>query len=130
MNEIDIIIGQKIKHLREGIKLSQEKISKMFGGLQTSLYRYEIGENSVPHNVLLWYADYFDVSLDWLYGRCDNPQGKKYSYTPENFKNKFNNDKEIKDFVNMCFEPNSPVGERLKQTLTEILKGDARDTDQ
>ena len=41
------------------------------------LYRYEKGERQLPTDKLIALADYFDVSLDYLVGRSDNPQSHK-----------------------------------------------------
>lgn len=67
--------------------------------------------------VLLWYADYFDVSMDYIYGRTDNPQGKLYEYKPKIEQT----DPEIAMFVDMCFDPKSPMIDRLKKTLLDLL---------
>lgn len=68
-------------------------------------------------NVLLWYADYFDVSLDYFYGRTDNSQGKLYEYKPKIEQT----DPEMAKFVEMCFDPKSPMNDRLKKTLLDLL---------
>lgn len=122
MSETDKIIGNRIKALRESLQLSQAKTAKMFGGIQPSLYRYETGRVSVPHHVLLWYADYFDVSLDYLYGRTDSPQGKLYSYEPEAIRKKYKDSKEMEAFVEMCFDPNSSANAMLKETILKMMK--------
>ena len=110
-------IGIRLRSLREGIGLSQMKLSKLIGTSQVSVNRYENGNGDPPLTTLLWYADYFDVSLDYIFGRTDQPQGKLYEYRP-----KFVEDnQEMKKFVDMCFNPNSSINERLKQVIIEIL---------
>ena len=70
-------IGNRLKTLRESIGKSQSFIAKEIGTVaQPAIFRYESGQSDVPNAILLWYADYFDVSLDYIFGRCDNPQGK------------------------------------------------------
>lgn len=64
------------------------------------------------------YADYFDVSLDYIFGRTDNPQGTLYE-------GKMKIEKvypEMDQFIEMCFDPGSPINERLKEALREMLK--------
>ncbi|GHU79102.1 hypothetical protein FACS1894191_1140 [Clostridia bacterium] len=52
--------------LREGVKLSQGKIAELIGSAQSCVNRYETQISSPPLKVLLWYADYFDVSMDYF----------------------------------------------------------------
>lgn len=115
------IVGQRLRTLREGIQLSQAKIAKLIGTSQVSINRYENGTGFPPPKTLLWYADYFDVSMDYIYGRTDKPQGTLYEYKPKAIED----DTDMKRFVEMCFSPNSSVNERLKQTLIEML-GEAK----
>jgi len=113
------VVGERLRSLRESVKLTQAKIAAMFGSSQVSINRYESGAGSPPLKTLLWYADYFDVSMDYLFGRTDKPQGKLYEYKP-----KIAEDSEdMRRFVEMCFDPNSPMNDRLKQTLIEMLGG-------
>ena len=115
------VLGQRLRALREGIQLSQAKLSKLIGTSQVSVNRYENGTGSPPLTTLIWYADYFDVSLDYLFGRTDKPQGKLYEYKPKIEQT----DPEMAKFVDMCFDPQSPMNDRLKQTLLEML-GEAK----
>jgi len=110
------IVGERIRSLREGIKLSQAKIAKLIGTSQASINKYEALTSSPPLKILLWYADYFDVSMDYIFGRTDKPQGKLYEYKP-----KIINSEEMQQFIEMCFDPNSPMNDRLKQTLFEMM---------
>lgn len=117
--QIDVTIGQRLKHLRELTGLSQEKTARLFGGQQASLHRYETGETVVPHRVLLWYADYFNISLDYLYGRCDEPKGMLLS--GERFA-RFENEQQMKEFIEMCFDPQSKYNEKLKSAIFDMMK--------
>ena len=76
------IIGERLRVLRESVKLSQVRIAKLIGSTQSSINRYECDIGNPPYPVLLWYADYFDVSLDYIFGRTDQPQGKLYDFKP------------------------------------------------
>ena len=70
------IVGEHLRTLREGMQISQAKMAELVGMKQSSINRYEGGETSPSYEVLLKYADYFDVSIDYIFGRTDNPQGK------------------------------------------------------
>jgi len=111
------ILGDRLRALRDGVKLPQSKIAALVGTTQASINRYENAVGFPPHKTLLWYADYFDVSLDYIYGRTDKPQGTLYEYRPKIIED----NEEMQRFVEMCFDPNSPVNDRMKQMLVEML---------
>ena len=75
-------IGVRLRELRQSAKLSQAKIAAIVGSRQSAVARFESGEAHVPADVMVRYADYFDVSMDYIFGRTDNPQGKLYEYKP------------------------------------------------
>ena len=110
-------VGERLKVLRESISLSQTKIGELAGLTQSTVYRYENGNSEAPHSALLWYADYFDVSMDYIFGRTDKPQGKLYDYQPKVL------DKEMEKFVEMCFDPKSPMNDKLKQAVLKLMEG-------
>lgn len=113
------IVGERLKALREGVHLSQAKLAAMFEGVdQPSIYRYENGTTFPSFNVLIQYADYFDVSLDYIFGRTDNPQGKLYEFQPKVFKD----NKQMQELIEMCFDPNSPANAKLKEIILKMLE--------
>ena len=111
------IISERMRSLRESVKLSQMKLSKEFGISQSALARYETNDAMPPLELLLKYADYFDVSMDYIFGRTDDPRGATY----KNHVNVGMNNPEMARFVEMCFDPGSPMNERLKSTLVQML---------
>ena len=113
-------IAERLLDLRQNMKLTQQKLSKLLEISQTAINRYEHGETSINANALLKYADFFDVSADYILGRCDDPQGKKYAYQPEFLANKLANSDEWKEFVEMCFSPGSPINNKLKEMLVQM----------
>lgn len=115
-------IAERLKVLRESVSLSQAKIAKLLGTTQASVNRYENGQSTPPVKVFLWYADFFDVSLDYIFGRTDTPEGKLYEHKPKVLEAMTESDKELKQFVDMCFDPASPVSSKLKEVLTEMLR--------
>jgi len=110
-------VAERIKHLRESVHLSQMKICAINGCNQPALARYETGQSMPPLKLLLWYADHFNVSMDYICGRTDNPQGKLYSYNPQIVADS----EQLRQFIEMCFDPNSLVSEKLKNTLMELF---------
>lgn len=113
------IIGERLKELRTGIQLSQTRIAKMFGTGQSSIFKYESGISTVPAEIMLQYADYFDVSMDYLYGRTDDPHGMYYSCKTPKVEKSY---PEMDKFIELCFEPGTAMNERLKETLRTMMK--------
>lgn len=112
------IVAQRLRSLREGMKISQVKMAEYVSMKQSSINRYESGEASPSFETLLKYADYFDVSLDYIFGRTDFPQGIVYEHRPHIEKSS----PELEKFVEMCFDPSSPMSKRLKETLIKMFK--------
>ena len=110
------VCGERIRALRESMNYSQMKFAQIFDLGQSSVVRYEKGEASPPLELLVRIADYFDVSLDYIFGRTDNPQGKLYEYKPKN-----GYPADMANFVEMCCDPKSPMNAKLKQTLVQLL---------
>lgn len=77
---------------------------------QSSINRYEQGQSAPSLEILVKYADYFDVSMDYLFARTDKPQGKRYEYRPKIAAGS----EEMRQFIEMCFDPQSPLNEKLK----------------
>ena len=112
------IVGKRIKRLRESIRLSQKEFAGKIGISQSAVNRYENNQSEASYKTLLTYADYFDVSLDYLYGRTDQPQGKLYDFKPT-----VEDNDDMRLFIEMCFDPNSPMSGKLKDTLLQMMKG-------
>ena len=64
----------RLKELRARRKISQLKLALDLNMNQNSISRYETGEREADYETLLRFADYFGVSLDYLFGRTDNPE--------------------------------------------------------
>lgn len=120
-------IGERLKALRVGIQLSQAKLAGILGTQQSSINRYEQGQAVPGPEIFVRYADYFDVSMDYLYCRTDEPRGKLYSYQPQALMERARENKEMRDFIEMCFDPKSPVNGRLKEALLRIMAEEAKE---
>ena len=66
-------LGRKLRTLRHSTMMSQEKFAKQIGSSQSVINRYENDQSEPPCDIFLKYADYFNVSMDYLYGRTDKP---------------------------------------------------------
>ena len=110
-------MGKRLKGLRESMGLSQMKMAEILGLKQPSINRYEQGTATPTVENLRKYADYFDVSMDYIFARCDEPQGKLYHYQPKVWKNAA----EMEQFVDMCFDPKSPYYNRMKESVLRMF---------
>ena len=66
MNEIYV---KRIRDLREDHDLKQEDIASMLGIQQTVYSRYERGFQNIPLEHLVKLADYYGVSIDYIFER-------------------------------------------------------------
>ncbi|MBE6691187.1 MAG: helix-turn-helix transcriptional regulator [Ruminococcaceae bacterium] len=64
----------RLKELRKQRGISQLKLAMDLNMNQNSISRYETGEREADYNTLILFADYFNVSIDYLLGRTDNPK--------------------------------------------------------
>lgn len=64
----------RIKECRTSANLTQVAAAKEFNLAWRTWQDYEAGKRTPPLNTLIALADYFDVSLDYLVGRSDNPK--------------------------------------------------------
>ncbi len=64
----------RLKELRRQKRVTQLKLALDLNLNQNSIGRYENGEREADYATLITFADYFDVSIDYLLGRTDNPK--------------------------------------------------------
>ncbi len=64
----------RLKELRKKHRISQLKLGMDLCLNQNTISRYESGEREADYATLILIADYFDVSIDYLLGRTDNPK--------------------------------------------------------
>lgn len=67
----------RLKELREKRKISQLKLAMDLQLNQNAISRYETGVREADYSTLIKIADYFDVSIDYLLERTDNPSRYK-----------------------------------------------------
>lgn len=65
---------QRLKGLRLSKNLTLKQVAETLGMVQRNYQRYETGEVDPPLSKAIALADYFDVSLDYLVGRSDDPK--------------------------------------------------------
>lgn len=80
----DIIIGEpirmeirmkyRLKLLRESELLSQAEVAKQIFVTQRTYSYYENEDHDIPTATLIRLADFYNVSVDYILGRTDNPK--------------------------------------------------------
>ena len=71
-----VIIMQKyqlIRDLREDADLTQKQVGEAINVPQRTYAYYESGQRMVPPQVLCALADFYNVSVDYILGRVDEP---------------------------------------------------------
>ena len=67
----------RLKFLRKQKGISQLKLAMDLSLNQNTVSRYETGEREAGYDMLIKFADYFDVSIDYLLERTDKPEMNK-----------------------------------------------------
>ncbi len=63
----------RLKDLRKQRKISQLRLAMELDMSQNNISRYETGEREADYATLIKIADYFNVSIDYLLERTENP---------------------------------------------------------
>lgn len=63
----------RLKELRKKKGISQLRLATDLNTTQNTISRYETGERQPGIDELIKIADYFNVSVDYLVGRTENP---------------------------------------------------------
>ncbi len=65
---------QRIRNLREDRDITQAALGQILHCSQRIYSNYERGDVDIPTEILIKLADFYDVSIDYLLGRTDNPK--------------------------------------------------------
>ena len=64
----------RLKELRKKKGISQLRLATELNTTQNTISRYETGSREAGYETLVAFADYFNVSVDYLLGRTENPE--------------------------------------------------------
>ena len=64
-----IDIGKKLKELRKSIELTQDELANKLAIPRVNYTRYELGTVRPDYETIIKIADFYDISLDELFGR-------------------------------------------------------------
>lgn len=68
------IFGERLKQARYVKGISQRQAAEEFGITKVGYQNYEYGRREPSFALLPRLADFFNVSIDYLFGRTDEPQ--------------------------------------------------------
>ena len=72
--EVSKRISVRLKELRAARGITQREASNEIGMTESGFQHYEAGRRAPNAAHLIALADFFDVSLDYLVGRSDDPR--------------------------------------------------------
>ncbi|GAB5056277.1 helix-turn-helix transcriptional regulator [Companilactobacillus alimentarius] len=75
------MFSNTLKKLRSKTHRTQKEIAKALGVAPTTYASWEQGKREPDQAATIRIADYFDVTLDYLYGRNETPQWAKQKDT-------------------------------------------------
>lgn len=116
------IVGERLKELRVEGRYSQKQIADLCETTQATIGRYELGIAEPPLQKLLWYADFFDVSLDYIFGRTDKPEGVLFKKQRPALETVLAMDGGLDELIAMCFTPGTLFNDKLKETIAQVLR--------
>ena len=71
INTVIIMKYQRIRDLREDSDLTQTQIGEKLNIPQRTYAYYESGERTIPPEILIALADFYNTSVDYILGRTD-----------------------------------------------------------
>jgi transcriptional regulator with XRE-family HTH domain len=66
--------AERLPLLRKSKKITQKQLAEALGINTRTIQYYESGDKRPDFDGLIRLADYFDVSIDYLVGRSDDPR--------------------------------------------------------
>ena len=64
-------LAKRLKPLRKARKLTQKQMAELMGYAEQHYQRIEYGKINIPATSLMFLANFFNVSADYLLGRKD-----------------------------------------------------------
>ncbi|MBO5454420.1 MAG: helix-turn-helix transcriptional regulator [Clostridia bacterium] len=67
------MLATRLKELRKSRGLTQKSIADIFNLDTSSICKYESGQATPPSDIVKKFAEFFQVTTDYIYGLDDNP---------------------------------------------------------
>lgn len=115
--------GERLKRLREDRKLSQQQLADRLNINRSTYARYELGQTQPDYETLQRLADFYEVSVDYLFGRENN--NNLPGLTPKDEKDIAKRMEKIKKDLagdgGLSFY-GEPLSEEAKESLLEAME--------
>lgn len=115
-DNIDNIIGETLANLRKDLGLTQAEFANIFNLSGSAVAHYEQGITIPNSEMLCKFADYFNVTVDYLLGRCSC----KVEYQKLN--DRLYRNMSLGDMVNIVSELPKEKQQYLYQTIVMLQK--------
>ncbi|MCM3789468.1 helix-turn-helix domain-containing protein [Domibacillus indicus] len=77
------MFGNRLRELRKEKKLTMKELGKKFSLAESTISGYENGNRKPDSEMINAFADFFEVSTDYLYGRTDKRKIDNNTELPE-----------------------------------------------
>lgn len=74
---MEFYMSKRLRDLRENNVFTQKQIAEYLYVKQSAYSRYERNSRNIPIEYLFKLADYYNVSVDYILGRTNNPDVNK-----------------------------------------------------
>lgn len=108
------MLGEILKSLRDEKKLTQNELGKIVGITGRNISYYENGERIPPVDVLIKFANYFNVTTDYL---LDRTWRRSINYSSNDIASIANDDKKIYEIIKAIYK-NPKLVEVLEFTIS------------
>ena len=89
------IFGRRLKKLRERRNLKSKELAEIFQLAESTISGYENGHRKPDMETLLKFADYFNVEINYFFGRDNKADGNLFFFDKEGL-----TEDEIDDIMN------------------------------
>lgn len=119
-------LSERLKELRIEANLTQKELANKLKIGQSTIVGYEKGEREATISNLSRYADYFEVSLDFLYGREDDFGIKKANNTSPLSTYSKEEQQLIEDFRALNYSCQKLVKDTIKTLCTSTAQSEKK----
>ena len=113
-----IITNERIKFLRETLRLSQEEFGKRIGSARNTIANYELGRRNPSNTVLNAICKTFRVNYFWL----TDGKGDMFTGTPESVVDEIAEEYNLDDIDKKIIERYLELSEKQRQVIKEYIK--------
>lgn len=113
------VLGKRLKYLRDKNNYSQKRVAESLGISNVQLSRYESGDRNPDPELIAKFADFYEVTTDYLLGVVDSMYRTKNQDEFINATGEMTI-QELKEVYNLTYEGKPITDEELKGILTWI----------